>query len=52
VAPDPKEKRWEPPKKSDQPPGEESVQVNDAYVGGQPPPEVEPNLEEQHPTGG
>jgi len=48
----PKEKKWEPPEKSDQPPGEETVQVNDAYVGGQPPPETEANVEEQHPHGG
>lgn len=47
-----KDKKWEPPAKSDQPPGEEVVQVNDAYVGGQPPPDVEPNVEEQHPHGG
>jgi hypothetical protein len=52
VAPKPDEKKWEPPAKSDQPPGEETVQVNDAYVGGEPPADAEPNLEEQHPHGG
>ena len=46
------ERKWSPPERSDQPPGEEVVQVNDAYVAGQPPPESEPNLEEQHPHGG
>jgi hypothetical protein len=35
----------------DQRPGEEVVQVNDAYDGGGPPPE-EPTKDEQHPTGG
>lgn len=46
------EREWQPPDRSDQPPGEEVVQVNDAYVGGQPAPDVEPIREEQHPTGG
>ncbi|HEX6488728.1 MAG TPA: hypothetical protein VF137_07645 [Candidatus Dormibacteraeota bacterium] len=46
------ERTWTPPEKSDQPPGEEVVQVNDAYLGGSPPPEAEPIKEEQHPTGG
>jgi hypothetical protein len=32
-------------------PGEEPVQVNDAYAGGGPPPE-RPTEDEQHPTGG
>jgi hypothetical protein len=39
------------PAASDQRPGEEVVQVNDAYDGGGPPPE-EPTKDEQHPTGG
>ena len=38
---------------SDQAPGEEVVQVNDAYRGGGPPPEDEAHQDdEQHPTGG
>jgi len=40
---------------SDQAPGEESVQVNDAYSGGGPAPDEEATdstLEGQHPTGG
>jgi hypothetical protein len=32
-------------------PGEEPVQVNDAYSGGGPPPE-QPTDDKQHPTGG
>jgi hypothetical protein len=32
-------------------PGEEPVQVNDAYAGGGPPPE-HPTEDTQHPTGG
>lgn len=45
--------RWSPPDRSDQAPGEEVVQVNDAYAGGGPPPEAEPLQQaEQHPTGG
>lgn len=35
----------------DQRPGEEVVQVNDAYDGGGPAPE-QPTEDEQHPTGG
>ena len=47
------ERRWTPPARSDQAPGEEVVQVNDAYVGGGPPPEGEPSLtDDQHQTGG
>ena len=38
---------------SDQREGEETVQVNDAYDGGGPPPKgPAPNQDEQHPTGG
>jgi hypothetical protein len=38
---------------SDQAPGEETVQVNDQYTGGRPPPEHEPGLDDdQHRTGG
>jgi hypothetical protein len=48
----PAERVWEPPQKSDQPPGEEVVQVNDAYLGGAAPPEGDPIKETQHPTGG
>ncbi len=48
----PPERIWTPPEKSDQPPGEEVVQVNDTYVGGSAPPEAEPIKETQHPTGG
>ena len=48
----PAERVWAPPDKSDQPPGEEVVQVNDTYSGGAPPPETDPIKEEQHPTGG
>jgi hypothetical protein len=45
--------RWSPPDRSDQAPGEEVVQVNDAYAGGGPPPEAEPQPNaDQHPTGG
>jgi hypothetical protein len=47
------EPAWTPPEKSDQPPGEETVQVNDAYAGGGPPPGDESQLNDaQHPTGG
>lgn len=47
------ERSWTPPASSDQAPGEEVVQVNDAYIGGGPPPEEEPYLtDEQHKTGG
>jgi hypothetical protein len=41
-----------PPVTSDQAPGEETVQVNDKYVGGGPPPEKEPAEHIQHQTGG
>jgi hypothetical protein len=46
--------QWTPPASSDQAPGEETVQVNDPYVGGDPPPQEESNRteDEQHPTGG
>lgn len=37
--------------RSDQRPGEEVVQVNDAYDGGGPAPD-EPADDKQHPTGG
>ncbi len=37
--------------RADQRPGEEAVQVNDAYDGGGPAPE-EPTDDMQHPTGG
>ena len=44
---------WRPPESSDQAPGEEVVQVNDAYAGGGPPPEEEPSRhDDQHRTGG
>jgi hypothetical protein len=44
---------WTPPERSDQAPGEEVVQVNDAYTGGGPPPDDETRKDdEQHPTGG
>lgn len=47
------EKRWKAPRRSDQRPGEEVVQVNDAYTGGGPPPEAEPqHSDDQHRTGG
>ena len=36
---------------SDQAPGEESVQVNDQYAGGGPPPELD-SEHDQHQTGG
>jgi hypothetical protein len=49
----PPEREWKPPERSDQRPGEEVVQVNDAYTGGGPAPEEEPSREdEQHPHGG
>lgn len=40
--------------RSDQHPGEETVQVNDRYLGGGPPPDEDqdPILIEQHATGG
>lgn len=37
---------------SDQAPGEETVQVNDKYTGGGPPPAVDPAEHFQHQTGG
>jgi len=41
------------PKRSDQAPGEEVVQVNDKYAGDGPPPGEGPAVrEEQHNTGG
>jgi hypothetical protein len=44
---------WKPAARSDQPPGEEVVQVNDAYAGTGPPPGDELHWShEQHPTGG
>lgn len=44
---------WTPPERSDQAPGEETVQVNDPYTGGGPPPSDESRLDDdQHPTGG
>jgi hypothetical protein len=44
---------WEPPQRSDQAPGEETVQVNDAYTGNDAPPIDESHGDdEQHPTGG
>lgn len=47
------EAQWAPPERSDQAPGEEVVQVNDAYVGGSPPPQDDSHRDDdQHPTGG
>ena len=40
------------PQTSDQAPGEETVQVNDAYQGGGPAPKPGPREEAQHQTGG
>ena len=37
---------------SDQAPGEETVQVNDQYVGGGPPPSHPSSEHDQHQTGG
>ena len=37
---------------SDQAPGEETVQVNDQYSGGGPPPEAAQSEHSQHQTGG
>jgi hypothetical protein len=37
---------------SDQAPGEETVQVNDKYVGGGPPPSHSSSEHDQHQTGG
>jgi hypothetical protein len=45
--------RWTRPNRSDQAPGEETVQVNDPYVGDDPPPREEPSpSDDQHQTGG
>lgn len=47
------EASWKPPERSDQAAGEETVQVNDAYTGGDAPPGDESHSDdEQHPTGG
>jgi hypothetical protein len=44
---------WTVPERSDQAPGEETVQVNDQYVGGGEPPRQEAHQDDdQHPTGG
>ncbi len=44
---------WRPPTRSDQAPGEETVQVNDPYVGGDPGPQEETSQSnDQHQTGG
>ncbi len=44
---------WKPAVRSDQPPGEDVVQVNDAYAGTGPPPGDEFHWShDQHPTGG
>ena len=40
------------PLTSDQAPGEETVQVNDQYVGGGAPPAKKPSEHDQHQTGG
>ncbi len=40
------------PPSSDQAPGEEVVQVNDQYRGGQPPPDMQQEEQAQHQTGG
>lgn len=40
------------PVSSDQASGEETVQVNDKYTGGGPPPAVDPSEHFQHQTGG
>lgn len=40
------------PLSSDQAPGEETVQVNDKYTGGGPPPSLDPSEHFQHQTGG
>jgi len=50
---EPGERQWSPPTRSDQAPGEESVQINDPYVGDDPAPEEEtPQGDDQHQTGG
>jgi hypothetical protein len=38
--------------RSDQAPGEEVVQVNDQYRGGEPAPDMEQEEQAQHQTGG
>jgi hypothetical protein len=44
---------WRRPARSDQAPGEETVQVNDQYVGGDRSPRAEaPQSSDQHQTGG
>jgi len=40
------------PKTSDQAPGEEVVQVNDQYRGGEPAPDMTQEEQAQHQTGG
>ncbi len=41
------------PRKSDQRLGEQTVQVNDVYTGGGPPPDADPASDDkQHPHGG
>jgi hypothetical protein len=40
------------PQSSDQPPGEDVVQVNDRYTGGSPPPDPSQEAHAQHQTGG
>jgi hypothetical protein len=40
------------PQKSDQAPGEEVVQVNDQYRGGEPAPDMTQEEQAQHQTGG
>lgn len=40
------------PQSSDQAPGEEAVQVNDQYRGGEPAPDMQQEEQAQHQTGG
>jgi len=40
------------PQSSDQAPGEETVQVNDQYRGGEPAPNMKQEEQAQHQTGG
>jgi len=40
------------PRTSDQAPGEEAVQVNDQYRGGEPAPDMKQEEQAQHQTGG
>jgi len=40
------------PQTSDQAPGEEAVQVNDKYRGGEPAPDMKQEEQAQHQTGG